>query len=211
MAISLKKRTSLAILMAVALMAAVLYAGTATANASPLRLDGSKTSVTVVPSTLQVLLGASIIPLPVAPSPVMGTADSLKFAFPVTGGTVDSKTLAGKIRHSGGILFVKWNGMGWSTLKLTNYVINIGNESFITAKVNGGPRLRVLELDLSGATIKQFNRNGRTFVSVMDVKVGLNDTAIGAINTTFGTALPKGSVIPFGTADVLARVARMAH
>jgi len=164
----------------------------------------------VVPRTLDVLLGAGIVSLPVPPSRVVGTTTSLKLTFPVTTGRVDSKTLAGRIRHSGGVLFVQRDGTGWKTLQLSEFTINIGSQSYITAIVNGGKRLRVLELDLSNAAINKYTRKGRTFVTISKVAVGLNDTAMGAVNATFGAALPTGDVIPFGTADVPARVAR-AH
>jgi hypothetical protein len=206
----ISRRTSVFLLVAVAALLVTLFASVASASARPLNLDGQRTKVTVVPATLDVLLGAGIVPLPVAPSPVVGTKTSLRYTFPVTTGRVDSKTLAGRIRHSGGVLFVQRAGTGWNTLKLSKFTINIGTESYITAIVNGGKRLRVLELDLGNAAIKQYTRKGRTYVYISRVAVGLNDTAIGAVNATFGTALPTGDVIPFGTANVLARVAR-AH
>ena len=43
-------------------------------------------------------------------------------------------------------------------------------------------------------------------MSIKNVGVTLNATAMGALNATFGTALPDN--VKLGTADVLARVAR---
>lgn len=204
-------RVSFILVGIIAVMLVTLFASVASADARPLALDGKRTKVTVDPATLQVLLGADIIPLPVAPSPVVGTKTSLKYTFPVTNGRVDSKTLVGKIRHKGGIRFVQWNGSGWNQLRLTRYTIVIGaNASYITAKVNGGARARVLELDLGAAKIKKYTRFGRAYVYISNVKVNLNATSIGAINATFGTALPTDAEIAFGKANVLARVAR-AH
>jgi hypothetical protein len=197
---------------AVTLFLLVFLASTVAAQARPLKLDGVSTKVTLTPATLQVLLGADIIPFPVAPSPVVGTADSLKYTFPVTGGTVDSKTLVGTIRHSGGVLFVKWDGTAWDTLQLTRFTIVIrANEAYITAKVNGGDRLRVLELSLTDAQIRKFSSRGRAFVSIRDVVVNLNATSIGALNATFSLTLPTDAVIQLGEADVLARVWRPWH
>ena len=71
--------------------------------------------------------------------------------------------------------------------------------------MNGGPRVEIATLDLGNAKIKTFAKHGRTYRTVKDVGVTLNATAMGAINSTFGTALPEN--VKLGTADVLARVA----
>jgi hypothetical protein len=72
--------------------------------------------------------------------------------------------------------------------------------------VNGGARVEIATLDLGGAKIDKYMKGGRAYVSIKNVGVTLNATAMGAINSTFGTSLP--SQVKLGTADVLARVAR---
>ena len=72
--------------------------------------------------------------------------------------------------------------------------------------MNGGPRLEIATLDLGKAEIKTFTKNGRIYRTVKNVGVTLNATAMGAINSTFGTTLPDH--VKLGTANVLARVAR---
>ena len=134
--------------------------------------------------------------------------DAARYTFPVTGGRVDAKTLAGNVRHSGGLLLAQRDGMGWKALGLTKFTINITGSPNLTAVVNGGDRLAIADLDLGDAQIKKYSKKGRAYVSIKNVGVTLNSTAMGAINATFGTALPDE--VPLGTANVLARVAQ-AH
>jgi hypothetical protein len=126
----------------------------------------------------------------------------------VTGGRVDATTLAGSIRHSGGLLLAQRDGMGWKAPGLTKFTINITEAPNLTAVVNGGDRLKIADLDLDSAQIKKYTRGGRAYVSIKNVGVTLNPVAMGAVNATFGTALPDE--VKLGTANVLARVAR-AH
>jgi hypothetical protein len=177
------------------------------AQAKALRLDSVRTTLTTDPATTTVLFGAGIIPLPIAPTPVVPTADAATYSFPVTGGTVDSKTLAGSIRHSGGLLLAYRNAdNSWKALSLSKFTINIDAEPDLTAVVNGGDRASIAKLDLSGATVKKYMKNGRSFIRISDVGVTLNKTATDAVDATFGTSLPDE--VPLGSAMVLARVAR---
>ena len=176
------------------------------AQAARVNLDGMRTTLTTDPGTTSALFGAGIIPLPIAPSSVTPTSDAARYAFPVTGGKVDAKTLAGYIRHSGGILLAQRDGMGWKALSLARFGIHITAAPYLTAVVNGGDRLAIADLDLGSAQIKKFTKGGRAFVSIKNVGVTLNATAMGALNATFGTALPDN--VKLGTAAVLARVAR---
>lgn len=176
------------------------------AQAAKVGLDGVRTTLTTDPGTTSALFGAGIIPLPMAPSSITPTADAARYAFPVTGGRVDAKTLAGRITHSGGILLAQRDGMGWKALSLGKFTIHITGAPYLSAIVNGGSRIAIADLDLKSADIKKYTRNGRAFVSIKNVGVTLNATAMGAVNATFGTALPDS--VKLGTANVLARVAR---
>ena len=179
----------------------------ARAQAATVRLDGARTTLTTNPATTTLLFTAGIIPLPVWPTPVVPTADAARYTFPVTGGAVNATTLAGRIRHSGGLLLAqRTSANGWKSLGLTAFTIVISKDPHLTAVVNGGKRLTIASLDLGKAKITRFARHGRSFVRVANVTVDLNATAIGAINATFGTSLT--APVDLGTANVLARVAR---
>ena len=203
--VPLRKNLAVAGIALMLLVASLLLLAAPSAQAATLRLDGVRTTLTTDPATTSVLFGAGIIPLPVAPTPIVPTADAARYTFPVTGGAVDSKTLAGSILHSGGLLLAQRDGMGWKALSLTKFTIRINDKPGLTAIVNGGDRVRIADLDLGSAKIDRYTRHGRAFVSIGNVGVTLNATAMGAINSTFGTTLPDE--VKLGTAKVLARVA----
>ena len=175
------------------------------AQAAKVGLDGKRTTLTTDPGTTSALFGAGIIPFPIAPSTIAPTADAARYTFPITGGRVDAKTLAGTIRHSGGLLLAQRDGMGWKALSLAKFTIHVTGKPYLSAVVNGGKRLAIADLDLGDAQIKKYTRGGRAYVSIKNVGVTLNATAMGAINGTFGVALPDS--VKLGTANVLARVA----
>jgi hypothetical protein len=177
----------------------------ATAKTTTVRLSGVQTLLYTNPATTTLLFNAGIIPLPVAPTPVVPTADAARYTFPITGGMVDGQTLAGSIQHSGGILLAeRTKANGWKSLSLTKFTIVVAKHSMLTAIVNGGSRAAIATLDLGKAKITRFMSHGHTFVRVSYVGVSLNATAVGAINSTFGTHLT--APVKFGTARVLARV-----
>jgi hypothetical protein len=205
-------RKHVALSLMVLLLAMVLWTTVfaTDAQAKTLRLDGVRTTLVTDPATTTLLFGAGIIPLPIAPTPVVPTADAAKYSFPITRSFVDSATLAGKINHSGGLLLAARNADdSWAALSLAKFTIRIDADPDLTAIVNGGSRVSIADLDLSGAEIKKYMKNGRTFVRIANVGVDLNKTATDAIEATFlggADALPDS--VKLGTATVLARVAR---
>lgn len=183
----------------------VLLTAAPQAQAAKVSLDGMRTSLTTDPGTTTALFGAGIIPFPMKPSWITPTKDAARYTFPVTGGRVDAKTLEGRIYHSGGLLLAQRDGMGWKALSLGKFTIHVTGKPYLSAIVNGGKRLAIADLDLGDAQIKKYTKRGRAYVSIKNVGVTLNATAMGAINGTFGTALPDN--VELGTANVLARVA----
>ena len=206
--IAIRRPASLGLLGLAIVLALSLFVLTAApqAQAATLRLDGMRTTLFTDTGTTQALWDAGIIPLPVAPSTASRPPKPRGYTFPITGGRVDAKTTVGFIRHSGGLLLARFTTGSWEALNLTRFTINITGAPNLTAIVNGGPRLEIATLDLGDAKIKTFAKNGRIYRSVKNVGVTLNETATGAINSTFHTALPAS--VPLGTANVLARVAR---
>jgi hypothetical protein len=98
------KRITVSLVTLAVLLSLAFAVFAADAQAKTVRLDGARTTLTTDPGTTTTLFGAGIIPLPIAPTAVVPTADAAKYGFPITGGKVDAKTLAGSIRHSGGLL-----------------------------------------------------------------------------------------------------------
>ncbi len=125
-------------------------------------------------------------------APATAGVDGL--AFPITGGRVDTESLAGVIRHSGGISLTKDD----TVVELKRFDINIDDKPDLTAKV-GGDRVSILKLDLSGATIHVADRS----VTVSGVEATLTKQAADALNAAFATdAFAQGLLI--GTATVSA-------
>jgi hypothetical protein len=202
-----RTRPLLAVLAVAMLLSIWLAVAAPQAQAATLRLDGMRTTLTTDPGTTTALFSAGIIPLPIWPTPVVPTADAARYSFPITGGRVDGKTLAGNIRHSGGLLLASRNmDDTWTALGLSRFTIMIDGSPSISALVNSGARAEIADLDLGSAEIKKYRKSGRTFIRISNVGVTLNKTATDAIDATFGTALPDH--VKLGTATVLARVAR---
>jgi len=154
---------------------------------------GGSTALAVDPGALSALTSLGITPGLVDPA----SADkSGAFRFPITGGVVDAKTLAGRIRHSGGISLTK----GSTVVELTRFDIEISGTPQLTALV-GGTRVPILDLDLSGITTSVKGLR----VTVSGVRATLTAEAAGALNQAFGTtAFQEGLLL--GIATVRARL-----
>jgi hypothetical protein len=194
--------------------------GASAATAAPVTLDGVRTTLTTDAATTKVLTDNRILPLATGDAkasfaPLRGIYFAnlhydkhgehglrIRYAFPITGGTVDSETLAGNITHSGGLVFV--NLTNGKSLAVSDFTINIDDKPDLTAAVAGDPNTRVsiLDLDLSAAKITK----PLPFVRVRNVKATLTQGAADALNATLGTTIFAGG-LTLGTAKVTARVA----
>ena len=119
---------------------------------------------------------------------------SSSLAFPITGGTVNAKTFAGSITHSGGIALSR----GATRVELTDFTIGIDDTPDLTALV-GGQRVPILTVDLSAlkASVK-----GRK-ITLSGAALKLTAAAAGALNQAFATtAFTEGLLL--GTATVQA-------
>lgn len=185
-------RSIRAIALVAALAVVVVAAPTAQAGDKQLKVKGGKTTLRISPGAAGALEG-----LGVAASPI-GSADAFgaRFKFPITGGKLSAETLAGKIRHSGGIRL----SAGPKHLDLRRFFINIDSKPNLTAKV-GDARVSILRLDLSEAEV----RKGERRVVVKNVVARLTATAATALNDTFNVnAFTRG--LKLGVAKVHARV-----
>jgi hypothetical protein len=156
-----------------------------------LRAEGS-TNLVLDPGAADALASLGIKPGVIAPA----TAGADGLAFPITGGRVNAETLAGTIRHSGGISLSKHS----TKVDLKQFYIEIDDAPDLTANV-GGSRVSILSLDLSGASIEVDGLD----VTVSGVVARLTADAAAALNAAFGTtAFAEG--LQLGTATVKATV-----
>jgi len=173
----------------------------APATATP--LAGGTTTVTTGPGIAATLLRNGILPLATPPGRqsigISHGSLTTSFSFPVTGGAVDLATLAGTIRHRGGIVFI--NLRTGKKLAIDNFVIDTRTGT-LTARVNRtSTRVPVFALDLSAATVSATGRQ----VKVGNIDVRLTAVAAGALNSALGTHVFSGG-LDLGTARTTLRV-----
>lgn len=194
----LTKNTRIAVfvVLAVALVTAAFvpaFAGAKSSKGKTLTLKATgATTLKLDSGTAGALTSLGISVAPVSPA----SASSKGVKFPITGGKVNSKTLAGNIKHSGGLRFSK----GSTVVDLTKYTINIDKKPDLVASV-GGKRVSILSLDLSKLKNSSKGKN----IKLSGIKASLTSDAAGALNQAFATtAFTEGLVL--GTASVNAKV-----
>ena len=118
-----------------ALCALLLVAAPAAAKPKhALKLSRGATTLTLDKGALDALTSLGIAAAPLAPA----TADGADLAFPITTGRVQKTTLAGKIRHTGGLSLSR----GATRVELRNFVIDT-EKAVLTARA-GNARLAIL-------------------------------------------------------------------
>ncbi len=148
------------------------------------------TTLALDPGAAAALQSLGVAAAPIAPA----TATSEGLRFPITIGLVNARTLAGQIRHSGGISLTA----GSTRVELRRFRINIDANPDLTARV-GDARVSILKLDLSQA---QITRQGLR-IKVANVGAMLTKAAADALNGAFGvSAFTEG--LKLGTATVRA-------
>jgi hypothetical protein len=161
---------------------------------SEIVLTGGATALALDPGTAQALAGLGVTPSPIAPAEAR--ADG-RVAFPITRGRVDAASLAGEVRHRGGLALTA----GATRVELTDFTIAIDETPSLTGEV-GGQRVELFSLDLSAARPAVDGRR----VSVGGVAVRLTATAAQALNAAFGTtALAEGLLVRTATVEGRAR------
>ena len=176
-------------------------ASTATRSAQ-VRLTGGETTVTTAPGIATTLLGHSIVPIATLPGTEgaqLGGGVAVRFAFPVTGGWLNTAKLTGTIWHKGGILFA--DVPAGKQIAVSDFVINV-HQGVLTGAVNGNPKVRapLFQLNLAHATIHK----GWHYVQIRGIVLTLTGTAASALNSAFGTSLFQPG-LKLGTASTVLR------
>jgi hypothetical protein len=193
-----RSRVALGVMAAVLAFVLALVVAPAQADAAKkakcLKFKGGETTLALDPATAALLGSAGIRPSPV--SAATANADG-SLSFPITGGRVNAKNLAGKIKHDGGIRLAS-NAV---QVELTKFTIDT-RAAELTALV-GGNRVAILSLDLGGAKVKVNEKRGK--LSIRNVAAKLTADAAAALNGAFSTtAFTEGA--PLGNASVNAKV-----
>lgn len=162
-------------------------------------IGGGSTTVTLDPSTAQLLQQNHVDVAPVAPATAGSSNGSVAVKFPVTGGEAfvfpanDLPFVRGDVLHAGGLTFSSGN----KSLTATDFVVNPGT-SILTASV-GGKEVPLFELD--GHNVKVGN-DGSGDPTLDGTIVRLSPQAAAALNSTFGVSLFEEGV-PVGTAHIV--------
>lgn len=180
--------------------ASAATASSSKAKASAPALSGT-TTVTTAKGIAPTLLKAGILPLPTANTgfglQIFGGL-AVSYRFPITSGNPDLAGPSGDIFHKGGINFVSLRG---KKLEIGKFDISLADKKVYATEINFKPgRIAVLDLDLSKLKVTK-RSNGDTNLSGITAR--LDPAAAGAINSTFGTALPADGSLVFGSASVL--------
>lgn len=159
-----------------------------------IRFDGGQTALALDSGAASALQSLGVTPGLVGPA--IANPDGT-FGFPITGGKVNARTLAGQIPHSGGISLTK----DGTVVTLTNFNIDT-RKAELSAAINGGARAAILSLDLSSPQVAV---EGQT-VTVGNVTAKLTKGAADALNAAFGTtAFTEG--LTLGVATVKGEIA----
>jgi hypothetical protein len=152
-------------------------------------------STTLTPSP-EVSAALSALGVTLAPTG-KATATANGFAFPITGGKVNSRTFFGSVLHAGsGIVASR----GAASLALSDFQINIGPSPVLSALV-AGTRVALLALDTSAISITSA-ANG---LVAANVGATLTDAAAAALNAAFSTTV-FSSGLRLGTISIGAKV-----
>ena len=145
------------------------------AASQQLRLNGETTVLVLDEQTAMVLTDNGVKVAPVDPA----APDGDGIGFPITGGMVDSESLAGMIEHSGGLRF----SAGGTNLEVTDFVVD--TEAGTLTATAGGADVPLLALDLSG--LERTEEGGAIVAS--GIEASLTPEAAKALNDTFKVKL----------------------
>jgi hypothetical protein len=172
---------------------------TVTALPASVKLAASgATELKVSETALGALGGLEVAPAAISPGTLAGDT----FSFPITGGMASTSTFAGEVLHSGGISLSK----NATTVLLSDFTINIDGDPDLVATLGGegGPRVSILDLDLSGLTADVNGRN----ITLGNVEANLTAAAAGALNDAFtipAPGIPAGFNLGTATVNAVAR------
>jgi hypothetical protein len=157
-------------------------------GATYLALTGGRTRLTLNPGTASALTTAGVTVAPASEA----KAGSAGIAFPIQGGLINARTLAGKITHSGGLTFTA----GGKSLTIRDFTVSTTKKT-LTAWV-----------DELGALVSVLDATSK-HVTITGIKVTLQQGVADALNGYFSTTLFSGG-LPIGTVQVSAGI-RVLH
>lgn len=154
----------------------------AAAPASYVVPTGGRTMLAIDPATAETLADNDVTVAPASEARV----GSSGVVFPITGGLINKKSLAGSIKHSGGLTFTA----GGKSLTVRNFVVNTTSRTLSGYADEAQATLPILDLDLARATVRVSTNK----LAVYSLPVTLTPQAASALNDYFGTDLFAGGL-----------------
>lgn len=184
---------------AVAALAAGAAIAAPAANGAQVGVQGGVTNLHLDRATAAALGDLGLTVAPVGPAKAAGT----RVSFPITGGSIDPGTAAGRVAHSGGLSF----SAGGTTVRVTDFIVRTDRSKPVLTAAVGTARVPLLDLDTSDAVVL---RRGSGAVGTWVVRVDATLTRAGAaaLNAAFGSHLPAG--VRVGRVDLRSRPSQVA-
>lgn len=184
---------------AVAALAAGAAIAAPAASAAQVGVQGGVTNLHLDRATAAALGDLGLTVAPVGPAKAAGT----RVSFPITGGSIDPATAAGRVNHSGGLAFSAHG----TTVRVTNFIVRTDRSKPVLTAAVGNARVPLLDLDTSDAVVL---RRGSGGVATWVVRVDATLTRVGAsaLNAAFGSDLPAG--VRIGRVDLRAQPSQVA-
>jgi hypothetical protein len=152
---------------------------------------GGVTMLKLAPSTASALKSNGVSVVPASEAKVVPSG----IAFPIQGGVINAKTLAGTITHDGGLTFTA----GGKQLTIRDFTVNTAKGTLTAYADQAAARITVLDLNLTKAKIAA----GAHKLQVSKITATLDGAAAKALNKYYSTTLfSKGLAI--GTVRVSA-------
>lgn len=198
-------RRSFKVLLAVgmaALLAVGLIApsGASARPAAPIKITGGTTTLTTAPKLVDGLLASEIVALVTSPGtqslniPKTGSK-TLVARYPVSGGAITTKPLAGTIRHRGGLFVQNVGDAQKRAIAVGNFVIDLKKRQLIAQVVGTTIRLPMFNLNLKNAKVTATKH----LITISRIGATLTAQAAAGLNQALGTNVFKGG-LKFGTA-----------
>lgn len=162
------------------------------AEAQTIRVNGGSTTLKPDSGAVRAIFGLGIDVSAVAP----GRAGAAGFTLPIVRGSITRRRAV--VTHRGGIALTR----GDQAVSLTDLVVTLDRTPDVTAVVNGGARISILDLGGRAPRVTPT----RTSVRVSNVTVRLTPAAAGALNSAFATSVFKPRQV-LGQTTTRARVA----
>ncbi len=162
-------------------------------GATFLVLTGGRTTLALDKGTAAALTSNGVTVAPVSEA----KAGKAGIAFPIQGGLINARTLAGRITHSGGLTFAA----GGKSLTIRDFEVSTTKKTLTAWVDEVGARIPVLNLKLGKAKVSGTAKH----LTVKGIRATLQKGAAQALNGYFSTSLFKGG-LPVGKVQVSASV-----